>query len=775
MQNAISNILKLIHRLSGSRAVYLLKCDGPNALIISEYGNMPDKDLLVEFNKEIALRSFAAEKFNEASEWPSFHKVSVSCSIESALIRPVRLRDENPERLLAVILFDKKPNSAEEISEMLEPAWDVLLDYLSLNGRFIDNLDIKRIVTEADMGLTILDREGHILFINRQGKELLRMSDEELRTFPFGLGNTHFCDESGKPLELQDFPFMEVLRTGKSILDKTLRLSGQNGFMAWLNVNTMPIRNESAEITEVLSIFIDVTEFRNIEEYLKDTTRNIESVLYSVDKDARSYFFITDAVRKLFGFTPEEVINNPRSIVRNILPEDLRRFKNFVKTVREGTPSVIEMQVRDIWGNIHHIRNSGFPVVEQGQVARIDGIISDITKEKEIRHELEISEERFRLLIETANDLIFNLDSYGYFVNVNSYGALALGYKPEEMTGKHFLEFINEEYKAEIAIAFQQILKSDKVISFEAAFVDKFGKDIIFEIQGRPTKSNGGLNGMLGIGRDITQRRKDEEKLRELNTKLIEANRLISIERDRAKQQVSVLEELNKLKNGFISGISHELRTPLASIVGFSETITSDADMPREMVLEFANIILSEGKRLAKLINDLLDFAKLEGGKIEISKSEFDVIKMLGETVEALRVEAEAKGITLTADLPDIVLNLYADKERIAQVYQHLISNAIKFTEKGGRIMIIAQNFMKEFEVIVSDTGIGIPYKDQPNLFQKFYKTVNSGTQSSGIGIGLGLVKQIVDLHKGLISVQSEVNKGTTFIVKLPKKVEINR
>ncbi|MGE5680539.1 MAG: ATP-binding protein [Bacillota bacterium] len=388
---------------------------------------------------------------------------------------------------------------------------------------------------------------------------------------------------------------------------------------------------------------------------------------------------------------------------------------------------------------------------------------------EKMRDDLAHSEEKFQLLIETANDLIFNLDYYGYFLTVNNYGALALGYKPGEMTGRHFLEFVDDENKTEIAMAFQQILMSDKVISFEVAFRDKFGKKIVFEIQGRPTKVKDAISGLLGIGRDITQRRIDEEKLRELNSKLIEANRLVSIERDRARQQVSVLEELNRLKNEFISNISHELRTPLASIVGFSETIISDPEMPKEMVLEFSSIIMNEGKRLAKLINDVLDFAKMEAGEVAVFKAEFDVVQLLNEIIQSFGETASEKGITITADIPVVNISLNADRERIGQVYQHLISNAIKFTNPGGRITIIAENFTKEFEVIVSDTGMGIPEKDLPNIFQKFYKASRPGTQIPGIGIGLGLVKQIVDLHKGLITVQSELNKGTTFIVKLPK------
>ncbi|MGE5351976.1 MAG: PAS domain S-box protein [Acidobacteriota bacterium] len=523
-------------------------------------------------------------------------------------------------------------------------------------------------------------------------------------------------------------------------------------------------------LEDFLCEYFEVVGLKTLEQSLVEAAGNIDAIIYSTDVKGEKYLFITDAVERILGYQPRELMENPGKFLRRIEPKDFSKYREFIRLLRQGTGAMVEYQVKDKRGNVHFLRNSGFPVVKENEIIRIDGVISDVTREKETQLRLEKSEERFRLLIETANDLIFNLDSSGYFLMVNNYGALALGYKPEEMLRRHFLEFISDEHKAEIAIAFQEILKSDKVVSFDAAFIDKFEKEIFFEVQCRPTQSNGEITGMLGIGRDITQRRKDEEKLRELNSRFIEANRLISIERDRAKQQVSVLEELNKLKSDFISNISHELRTPLASVVGFSETITSDPNMPREMIMEFSNIILSEGKRLAKLINDVLDFAKMEAGKLDVFKTEFDIVEILESIMASMYDEARQRGISLNCEIPEHPILITADKERIVQVLQHLVSNAIKFTDKEGRITLIAQDFLKEFEIIVSDTGIGIPQRDLPNIFQKFYKAARPGsTQIPGSGIGLGLVKQIIDMHKGLISVQSEVNKGTTFIIKLPK------
>jgi len=397
-------------------------------------------------------------------------------------------------------------------------------------------------------------------------------------------------------------------------------------------------------------------------------------------------------------------------------------------------------------------------------------LASETGEERQVK-ELEKSEEKFRMLVNTANDLIFILNGFGYFSMVNSNGALALGYSPSEMIGKHFLEYIEPQDAAKIADAFQRIISSDGVTIFEANFVTNLSTRVTFEIHAKPLKTDGEITGMISIGRDISDRIKNESKLKELNQKLIEANRIISIERERAKNKITVMEELNKLKGEFISNVSHELRTPLASIVGFAETILSDHELPKEMIIDFTSIILTEGKRLAKLINEVLDFSKLESGEEEMKEVTFNIVELLESVTESFSKQINEKEITLSTDYPHGGITLKADKDRLAKAFGNLISNAIKFNNSGGRITIITQLIQNEIEISISDTGIGIATKDLPNLFQKFNKINRPGTQIPGAGFGLVTVKQIIDLHKGLIKITSELNKGTTIIIRLPKLI----
>jgi PAS domain S-box-containing protein len=502
-----------------------------------------------------------------------------------------------------------------------------------------------------------------------------------------------------------------------------------------------------------------------------ETTSNVSTVIYSTNSAGTEYNFISNSVERLFGLKPEEIINNKLKLLRSIKKEYFKGYTKFIRSLKEGKKGDYEYQINWQDGKTTKwVKHTGTPIIVNNKVERVVGIIDDITEQKSILNKLGKSEEKFRQLIETANDLIISLNSFGYVSLVNKNGIRSLGLRPDEVLGKHFLELVDETTKEETIDAFQKILSSENVTNFEATLVDKFENPVLFDFQAVPTKDGDVISGLLAIGRDITRKRIDENKMQELNTKLIEANRLISIERDRAKQQLTVLEELNKLKNDFVSRISHELRTPLASIVGFAETIVSDEDLPADMMMEFNNIILTEGKRLAKLVNDVLDFSKLESLDTKINKESIDVIALLKNVKESLTGFAEEKAITINFELPEAEIIIFADREILNKAIEDLVENGIKFNQPGGRVTILAQDFLNEVEIIISDTGIGIAEEELPSLFEKFTQFDSNTGTTIGAGLGLAYVKQVIDLHRGLIQVKSELGSGTTFIIRLPKK-----
>lgn len=502
---------------------------------------------------------------------------------------------------------------------------------------------------------------------------------------------------------------------------------------------------------------------------LADTLRYLDAVVYSYSLPLNRYELLTGQLEGMLGLSATQALSHPIKVFKRLSPPDYDQIKQFLLSLYRGKNSSVEIKYLNFNNKELYLKILGYPAFENGKVVRIDGIIYDITKEKEGQILLQRSEQKLRTIFDTADDLIFILDFSGNFISVNSNGALSIEYSPEELRGKHFFEFIDEQNRALVTRSFQDLLSGAKVVTFECDLISKYGKNIVFEINARPVTEDRRISGVIGIGRNITLRRIEQEKTKELTNKYLEANRLISIERDRAKQRISMLEELNQMKNEFVSNISHEFRTPLASIIGFSETLDSDENIPSPVRKEFNLIILNEAKRLSKLINDVLDFSRLEEGKLALNKTEFNISEVLRSMVPEILKRADAKSIHFSFEIPSEEVFLYADKDRIMQCFEHILSNAIKFSPAGGRITMFAQKIYREFEVIITDTGIGIPKNDLPFIFQKFYRVSRPGSEIPGTGLGLALVKQIIDLHKGLITAQSEEEKGTTFVIKLPQ------
>ena len=231
------------------------------------------------------------------------------------------------------------------------------------------------------------------------------------------------------------------------------------------------------------------------------------------------------------------------------------------------------------------------------------------------------------------------------------------------------------------------------------------------------------------------------------------------------------LEVANKHKSEFLANMSHELRTPLNAIIGFSEVLLEkmfgEINAKQQ---DYLSDIHSSGRHLLALINDILDLSKIEAGRMELEPSDFDVPTALQNAMTLVRERAQRHGIALSLDIDPAVGELRADERKFKQILVNLLSNAVKFTPDGGRVALRARPVECGLEVSVSDTGIGIAPEDQEKVFEEFrqvggdYKTKQEGT-----GLGLALARRFVELHGGVISVQSELGKGATFTFTIPE------
>jgi PAS domain S-box-containing protein len=393
---------------------------------------------------------------------------------------------------------------------------------------------------------------------------------------------------------------------------------------------------------------------------------------------------------------------------------------------------------------------------------------AEIISSKAISESLE---KKFNLLLDTVEDFIFILDANGCFENVSNRGAVSLGYLPNELRKKHLTDIVAEQNKKTLINSIRQILSAQKPINITLYLLTKSLEEIKHHLIIRPIIEGGKVSGLIGVSKNLSKELILQEKITSLKGDQLEMNRLLNVERQRALKHKIILDELNRLKNEFISQFSHEMRTPLSTIIGFSEAICSDDQLSDSMKSEFQIEILKEAKRLARMINEALEMTNIESGKGFLVKSRINCIELLNDVVKSNAQLVKNKNLGLDVELPKEEFYISADGDRISDVFESLIKNSVKHTPNGGKIKIFGQIFPQEIELLFTDTGKGISQNDAKTLLNpsNSFKIIRKA--KSETGIGLDFAKKIVELHNGLLNIQSEVDKGTTFIIKLPRNL----
>ena len=221
----------------------------------------------------------------------------------------------------------------------------------------------------------------------------------------------------------------------------------------------------------------------------------------------------------------------------------------------------------------------------------------------------------------------------------------------------------------------------------------------------------------------------------------------------------------------FVANVSHELRTPLTNVKSYAETILSAGDdLPKELRENFLGVIVSEADRMTRIVKDLLTLTKFDYGKMEMNISRFAFREAIENVYKAVALDAQNHKHTLTLECPEDLPQVDGDRERLEQVIMNIVSNAIKYTADGGKIEMVAGTRGKNVFIRVSDNGIGIPEKDLPRLFERFYRVDKARSrESGGTGLGLSIAREILSQHKGDIRIESVYGEGTDVTITLPK------
>jgi len=385
---------------------------------------------------------------------------------------------------------------------------------------------------------------------------------------------------------------------------------------------------------------------------------------------------------------------------------------------------------------------------------------TDNTVRKQVEAEQALLDQRLRdqqfytrSLIESNIDAIMTTDPRGIISDVNQQMELLTGCTRDELIGAPFKNYFTEPARAEAAIT--RVLREGKVTNYELTAQARDGKETVVSYNATTFHDRDRkLQGVFAAARDVTERKQFEQALQSNNVELESAK--------------AVAEKANLAKSEFLSSMSHELRTPLNAVLGFAQLMASDTPPPSPAQTQSIDQILKGGWYLLRLINEILDLAMIESGKVTMSQESMSLTDVLQDCQAMIEPQAQKRGIQMTFPHLDNLFFVHADRTRVKQVMINLLSNAIKYNRVGGAVVVECE-MQAENRVLVrvKDTGTGLTADQLAQLFQPFNRLGQETSTEEGTGIGLVVTKQLVELMGGRIGVESNVGIGSTFWVEL--------
>jgi PAS domain S-box-containing protein len=450
---------------------------------------------------------------------------------------------------------------------------------------------------------------------------------------------------------------------------------------------------------------------------------------------------------ELYGKTDDELFP----------PETARQFRANDRRAVEGGACVQTLETLEQEDGVHHSIVSKFPVLGPGGAAEfVGGVAVDITEYRRGEDALRESEEKYRSLLEGANDIIYSHDLEGNYLTINRAGAEVTGYTREEILGGlNIMQVVVPEHLELAKEMTRRKLTDPSPTVYEVDINTRDGRRLTLEVSTRIAFRGGRPVAVEGIARDVTERKRVERVREEL------------LEREQAARRE--LEEASRLKDEFLATVSHELRTPLTAIFGWAHMLRSES-LDAETRARAVEIIERNARSQKQLIDDILDVSRIITGKVRINVRPVELLPVIEAAREAVQPAAAAKEIIFQLEYDFREASVIGDADRLQQVVWNLLSNAVKFTPVGGSISLRLARAGRHAEVRVRDTGEGIGPEFLPRVFERFSQADGSITREhGGLGLGLAIVRHLVELHGGRVRAESEgKGRGASFTVTLP-------
>jgi PAS domain S-box-containing protein len=613
-------------------------------------------------------------------------------------------------------------------------------------------------IENASIGLHWVGADGTILWANQAELDLLGYSREEY----IGRGIAEFHADRDVINDI-----LCRLTNKETLHDYEARLRCKDGSVRHVLINSNVMWEED-RFVHTRCFTRDITERKRAEEELRQSKRGLEELL-SRERDARAeaerqrdftrlvledapiavgvmegpdhrFSLVNRVTCELTGLSEEQFIGRPHA---EVVPEADKVVGPILDRVyTTGAGETDEVEVDLLTGRRHLLITWTALPGRDGQPGSVLYLSLDITDRKQMEGRLRESETQLRTLADAVPQLVWMAEPDGHIFWYNRRWYEYTGTTPEQMQGWGWQSLHDPEMLPQVVERWRASLETGEPFEMEFPLKGADGAFRWFLTRVNPLRdSQGRIMRWFGTNTDVDEQRRTAEELR----------------------------EANRLKDEFLATVSHELRTPLTAILGWAHLLRA-GQLDKKSGAGAVETIERNARAQVQLIDDLLDVSRIITGKLRLDVRQVDPGSFIEPAIEALRPAAEAKDVRIQKVMDTGVVSVAGDPARLQQVVWNLLSNAIKFTPKGGKVQVRLERINSHLEIVVSDTGAGIKAEFLPHVFERFRQADQKTTrQHGGLGLGLAIVRHIVELHGGTVEADSQgENQGATFVVKLP-------
>ncbi|GKU27148.1 PAS domain-containing sensor histidine kinase [Clostridium folliculivorans] len=617
-----------------------------------------------------------------------------------------------------------------------------------------DMLKYYKIIQEMPSIVFILDKRGIIRFTNIAADEFIKENYSEDPVEGKNINDILPNRKNRSLNKINKVIDMEKQWSGES------KLIGKDGKNFYFNVfiNEFDIDEDTfyLGVMNDNTSYIDMSlQLQKSEKKFRQITDSVHDLICKIDIEGR-IDYCSPSYTNLFGGNYEDYKRVPwvHNVVENDVEQVLQDMRLCLEKNKIVTNECKMKSGKNTYIYVNYVIN---PVEEKDKIDSAIISARNITYKKLAEKELKESERKYSEIFNMCPDMIYVLDSKSLRItDVNPAMCELLGKSKESILNRYLKQVFDDiDYESEVNII--KYLNEGLIVrGHEISFLF-YGESRYLEVNYSPLIEDGELTKIICLARDITEKKKMVE-LKEEH------------EKDRKKLDEAL--QYDQLKTEFFANISHELRTPINvifSVIQVLDLYKNKEDITKMPYDKYSNVLRQNCYRLLRLINNLIDITKIDAGYLKLNCGVYDVIKIVEDITISVVTYAENKGIEVIFDTFVEELYIYCDPDKIERIILNLLSNAIKFTDSNGKISVLVEQIEDNVRIAIKDDGRGIP-EDQINIiFERFRQVDKSlAREHEGSGIGLSLVKSLVELHGGTVSAKSILNKGSEFIINLP-------